>query len=80
MTASAFTDEEIATLRTHGIALFANRVIFDAQPPIDPAVLAHVKSLCAGPILQELLELRNITAELCVFRGSPSPTSRWPKH
>jgi hypothetical protein len=61
-TPAPFTDDEIAILQAHGIALFANRVIFDAQPPIDPAVLAHVESFCAGPIPPELLALWNVTA------------------
>jgi hypothetical protein len=62
VTASRFTVDEVQTLQQHGIVLFANRVIFDAQPPIDPAVLAHVESLCEGPIPAELRELWNLTA------------------
>ena len=30
-----FTPDELATLREHGIVLFADRVIFEAQPPIE---------------------------------------------
>jgi hypothetical protein len=62
MTASRFTVDEVQTLRQHGIVLFANRVIFNAQPPIDPAVVAHVESFCEGPIPAELRELWNLTA------------------
>ena len=29
-----FSPEEISTLRAHGVVLFADRVIFDAQPPM----------------------------------------------
>jgi hypothetical protein len=57
-----FTEAEVASLRSHGFVLFANRVIFEAQPPIDPAVLADAESRCEGPIPAELLALWNLTA------------------
>ena len=38
-----FGDEELALLRSHGIALFARRVIFDARPPI---FLHHLGQPC----------------------------------
>jgi len=36
------TLEEIAQLRTHGIVLFADRVIYDAQPPMAADQIAAV--------------------------------------
>lgn len=57
-----FTPEELSTLREHGVVLFANRVIFDAQPPMPQARIAAVQSLCAGPIPGGLLALWEVTA------------------
>jgi hypothetical protein len=57
-----FTPEELSTLREHGVVLFANRVIFDAQPPMSQARIAAVQSLCAGPIPGGLLALWKVTA------------------
>lgn len=58
----AFTAAELATLREHGFVLFANRVIFDAQPPMAEADIAAVQAVCSGPIPQELLDLWRVTA------------------
>lgn len=52
-----FSLEELATLREHGVVLFADRVIFDAQPPMPEQQIAAVQALCAGPIPEPLLEL-----------------------
>jgi hypothetical protein len=57
-----FTPEELSTLREHGVVLFANRVIFDAQPPMPQAQIAAVQSLCAGPVPGGLLALWEVTA------------------
>ena len=57
-----FGDEELALLRAHGIALFARRVIFDAQPPMAEAQIASLQALCAGPLPPELLALWRLTA------------------
>jgi hypothetical protein len=57
-----FSAEELAVLRDHGFAFFDNRVIFDAQPPIESQVLETVRNACAGPIPEQLLELWAITA------------------
>ena len=57
-----FTDEERATLRAHGIALFAERVIFDARPPMPQAQIDAVQALCAGPLPPGLLALWRETA------------------
>ena len=57
-----FTPDELSTLREHGVVLFANRVIFDAQPPMPQAQIAAVQALCAGPIPGGLLALWEVTA------------------
>jgi len=57
-----FSPDELTTLRAHGIVLFAQRVIFDAQPPMTPAQLAAVQAHCAGPIPSGLLDLWRLTA------------------
>lgn len=57
-----FGDEELAQLRSHGIVLFARRVIFDAQPPMTEAQIAAVQALCAGPLPPELLALWRLSA------------------
>jgi len=57
-----FTDSERATLRGHGIALFAGRVIFDAQPPMPEAQIEAVQAVCAGPLPPGLLALWRETA------------------
>jgi hypothetical protein len=57
-----FGDEELALLRTHGIVLFAKRVIFDAQPPMAADRIEAVQALCAGPLPPELLALWRVTA------------------
>ena len=57
-----FSASDLQTLRQHGIALFEDRVIFDAQPPIDADALARIAEKCAGPIPDQLLELWSMTA------------------
>lgn len=57
-----FSAEEQTVLRTHGIVLFANRVIYDAQPPMSEQRIADVQALCAGPLPPALLELWRCTA------------------
>ncbi|MDM0018549.1 SMI1/KNR4 family protein [Variovorax saccharolyticus] len=52
-----FGDEELAQLRSHGIVLFARRVIFEAQPPMAESQIAALQALCAGPLPPELLAL-----------------------
>lgn len=59
---TTFSPAELATLREHGIVLFANRVIFDAQPPMAVEQIAAVQAQCAGPIPQPLLALWQHTA------------------
>ena len=57
-----FSTDELATLRAHGIVLFAQRVIFDAQPPMTAAQLDAVQAHCRGPIPPALLGLWRLTA------------------
>jgi hypothetical protein len=57
-----FADDELSLLREHGIVLFAERVIFDAQPPMTAEQIAAVQALCAGPIPPELVALWQRTA------------------
>ncbi|MBN9415345.1 hypothetical protein ABS71_20870 [bacterium SCN 62-11] len=59
---SDFSDVELQRLRACGVVIFADRVIFDAQPPISSARLAEVAAQCAGPLPAELLELWALTA------------------
>ncbi|WP_446219347.1 hypothetical protein [Micromonospora sp. IBHARD004] len=42
------SNRELRLLGEAGIALFAGRLILDAQPPIDEATLAAVAERCAG--------------------------------
>ncbi|MBS0426757.1 MAG: SMI1/KNR4 family protein [Proteobacteria bacterium] len=57
-----FTADERTTLRAHGIVLFAQRVIFDARPPMPQAQIDAVQALCAGPLTAGLLALWRETA------------------
>ncbi len=57
-----FTPDELSTLRDHGVVLFADRVIFDAQPPMPEAQIAAVQAVCAGPVPDALLTLWQTTA------------------
>ncbi|MFM9921694.1 SMI1/KNR4 family protein [Variovorax sp. H27-G14] len=57
-----FTPDELSTLRDHGVVLFADRVIFDAQPPMPETQIAAVQAVCAGPIPDALLTLWQTTA------------------
>lgn len=57
-----FSPDELATLRQHGVAVFANRVIFEAQPPMPEARIAAVQALCEGPLPDALVALWRHTA------------------
>lgn len=59
---NGFSEADIRVLRAHGIALFAGRVIFDAQPPMDEDAIAAVQAHCAGPLPPALLALWRHTA------------------
>ena len=57
-----FSEADLHTLRAHGIALFAGRVIFAAQPPMAEDAIAAVQAHCAGPLPPALLALWRQTA------------------
>ena len=57
-----FSEADLHTLRAHGIALFAGRVIFAAQPPMAEDAIAAVQAHCAGPLPSALLALWRHTA------------------
>jgi hypothetical protein len=57
-----FTGAQLAKLRSHGFAIFADRVIFDAQPPMSEAAIENVQQQCAGPLPEPLLALWRTTA------------------
>ena len=57
-----FSPAQMDELRTHGIELFAGRVIFDAQPPMAEADIAAVQAQCRGPLPPGLLALWRQTA------------------
>ena len=57
-----FTTDELSTLREHGIVLFAERVIFDAQPPMPSQQIEAVQALCSGPLPEALVALWQETA------------------
>jgi hypothetical protein len=51
------SDRELRILGEAGLALFAGRLVLDAQPPIDDAVLGAVAERCAGPLPDPLIAL-----------------------
>lgn len=57
-----FTAEELATLREHGVVLFANRVIFGAQPPMSAQRFSAIEAQCAGPLPEGVAALWRETA------------------
>jgi len=57
-----FTAGETQALREHGIVVFADRVLIDAQPPMSDARIAEVAAACEGPLPSELLDLWRLTA------------------
>ena len=61
-TPHGFSEANLHTLRDHGIALFAGRVIFAAQPPMAEDAIAAVQAHCAGPLPPALLALWRQTA------------------
>jgi len=58
----SFTPAELAVLREHGIVLFAQRVIFDAQPPLADAAIDAIQVHCASPLPTQLRDLWRQTA------------------
>jgi hypothetical protein len=56
-----FTPDELELLRAHGFVLFADRVIFAAQPPMPEARIADIAAGCSGPLPDDLLDLWRLT-------------------
>jgi len=52
-----FTKAEQATLRRHGLAVYRDKIITEAQPPITDEQIAAVEAKLTQPIPEELLEL-----------------------
>jgi len=52
-----FTADELAALAAHGLAVWGDRVIYDAQPPATAESVAEIEALCTGPLPDELREL-----------------------
>lgn len=55
------SERELGVLGEAGLALFAGRLVLDAQPPIDHAVLGAVAERCAGPLPDPLVALWRTT-------------------
>ncbi|GIM93063.1 SMI1/KNR4 family protein [Paractinoplanes toevensis] len=55
------TDSEQLTAAEAGIALWAGRLVLDAQPPVDDETLAEVAARCAGPLPAPLVDLWRTT-------------------
>jgi hypothetical protein len=53
----AFTDSEFKLMRQLGIAIFRDKLILDAQPPITETQLANVRTKVDGEIPPELIAL-----------------------
>ena len=54
-------DDLNAALQGTGLAVFEDRIIYDAQPPVTADVLAAIAARCRGPIPQGLLDLWSVT-------------------
>ena len=52
-----FTKKEQATLRQHGLAVYRDKIITEAQPPITDEQIAAVEAKLTQPIPDELLAL-----------------------
>ncbi|WP_454675026.1 SMI1/KNR4 family protein [Achromobacter pestifer] len=57
-----FTASEQQALRAHGIVLFADRLLIDAQPPLSDARIAQIEAACEGPLPLALRDLWRLTA------------------
>jgi SMI1 / KNR4 family (SUKH-1) len=57
-----FAADELSALAEHGIVFFADRVIFDAQPPMTAQQISEVECFCNGALPNELVSLWKCTA------------------
>lgn len=58
---TVFTPAETETLRAHGIAVYRNRLILDARPPITAAELKAIEDQIGTTVPAGLLELWNVS-------------------
>lgn len=57
----AFSQLEQDVLAAHEVAIFEDRIILDARPPIDDETLAQIQARCTGPIPEGLVRLWRTT-------------------
>ncbi len=57
-----FDPDELLVLAEHGVVIFADRVIFDAQPPMTSQQISDVERFCHGSLPHELVSLWKCTA------------------
>ena len=55
--AETFSEGEREAMREARIALFEDRLILEAQPPVDDVTLARIAKKCAGPLPEDLIAL-----------------------
>ena len=61
MVSIEFTDIERELMDKHRLAIFEDRLILDAQPPIDNETIHKIEQHLSGPIPEELLELWKVS-------------------
>tara|TARA_A100001391_G_scaffold19732_3_gene10859 strand:- start:3358 stop:3822 length:465 start_codon:yes stop_codon:yes gene_type:complete len=59
---NTFTQDELQQLRKHDIVIWADRVIFEAQPPISEDALRDIRQRIRGSLPEDLLSLWRLTA------------------
>lgn len=57
-----FTSEELEELKRHKIVIFADRVIFNARPPMTQSEMRAISAQCLSEIPEPLIELWSLTA------------------
>lgn len=59
---NTFTQDELQQLRKHDIVIWADRVIFEARPPISEDALRDIRRRIRGSLPEDLLSLWRLTA------------------
>lgn len=59
---NTFTQDELQQLRKHDIVIWADRVIFEARPPISEDALRDIRQRIRGSLPEDLLSLWRLTA------------------
>jgi hypothetical protein len=54
---AGFSAEELQALRARGLLVFADRLLFEAQPPVTGDVLERIQARLSGPIPQAVIDL-----------------------